>query len=43
MLVMYFANRFNFPDAFSAAPVAGQDKAPVLLVAADGIPGVIQA
>ena len=41
--VVYIANGFNFPDALSAAPVAGKDGAPVLLVSADSIPAVIQA
>ena len=41
--LVYIENGYNFPDALSAAPVAGLDGAPVLLVAADGIPGVIQA
>ena len=36
--VAYIANGYNFPDALSAAPVAGKDEAPVLLVTADGIP-----
>ena len=40
--VVYIANGFNFPDALSAAPVAGKDGAPVLLVSADSIPGAIQ-
>jgi YVTN family beta-propeller protein len=40
--VAYIANGFNFPDALSAAPVAGKDGAPVLLVSADAIPAVIQ-
>ena len=41
--VVYIANGFNFPDALSAAPVAGKGGAPVLLVSADAIPAVIQA
>jgi len=41
--VVYIANGYNFPDALSAAPVAGKDGAPVLLVSADSIPGAIQA
>ena len=41
--VVYVANGHNFPDALSAAPVAGKNGAPVLLVQADGIPAVIQA
>ena len=40
--VVYVANGFNFPDALSAAPVAGKDGAPVLLVSADAIPAAIQ-
>jgi putative cell wall-binding protein len=39
--VVYIANGSNFPDALSGAPVAGKDGAPVLLVAADNIPGSI--
>ena len=39
--VAYIANGYNFPDALSAAPVAGKDKAPVLLVSADGIPAPV--
>lgn len=41
--VVYVANGHNFPDALSAAPVAGKNGAPVLLVQADAIPPVIQA
>ncbi|MBG6058650.1 putative cell wall-binding protein/surface antigen [Cryobacterium sp. MP_M5] len=41
--VAYIANGLNFPDALSAAPVAGRDGAPVLLVQPDGIPAPIQA
>ena len=41
--VVYVANGYNFPDALSAAPVAGKAGAPVLLVSADAIPAVIQA
>ncbi|MCI4658223.1 cell wall-binding repeat-containing protein [Cryobacterium zhongshanensis] len=39
--VVYVANGANFPDALSAAPVAGSQGAPVLLVPADGIPVAI--
>jgi len=39
--VVYVANGSNFPDALSGAPVAGSQGAPVLLVAADGIPASI--
>ncbi|WBM79389.1 carboxypeptidase regulatory-like domain-containing protein [Cryobacterium breve] len=39
--VVYIANGYNFPDALSAAPVAGKDSAPVLLVPADRIPDEI--
>ncbi|MDY7542552.1 MULTISPECIES: cell wall-binding repeat-containing protein [unclassified Cryobacterium] len=41
--VVYVANGFNFPDALSVAPVAGIDKAPVLLVPEGWIPAAIQA
>ncbi|MDY7540928.1 cell wall-binding repeat-containing protein [Cryobacterium sp. 5B3] len=41
--VAYIANGNNFPDALSAAPVAGKNGAPVLLVPSNGIPDVIQA
>jgi len=40
--VAYIATGLSFPDALSAAPVAGKDRAPVLLVNTDGIPGAIQ-
>ncbi|TFD06105.1 hypothetical protein E3T25_03235 [Cryobacterium sandaracinum] len=41
--VVYVANGLKFPDALSGAPVAGKNKAPVLLVTADGIPASIVA
>jgi len=41
--VTYIANGDNFPDALSAAPVAGKDQAPVLLVPANSVPATIQA
>ncbi|TFC08836.1 cell wall-binding repeat-containing protein [Cryobacterium sp. MDB2-33-2] len=41
--VVYLANGSNFPDALSGAAVAGDADAPILLVAADSIPAVIQA
>ncbi|WBM79469.1 cell wall-binding repeat-containing protein [Cryobacterium breve] len=41
--VVYIANGLKFPDALSAAPVAGSAKAPILLVTADSIPAVVQA
>ncbi|MCI4658390.1 cell wall-binding repeat-containing protein [Cryobacterium zhongshanensis] len=41
--VVYIANGLNFPDALSAAPVAGAAKAPILLVTAGSVPNVIQA
>ncbi|TFC32003.1 hypothetical protein E3O53_12000 [Cryobacterium sp. TMT2-18-3] len=41
--VVYIANGLKFPDALSGAPVAGKNKAPVLLVTADGIPASIVA
>ncbi|MCI4658247.1 cell wall-binding repeat-containing protein [Cryobacterium zhongshanensis] len=40
--VAYIASGANFPDALSAAPVAGKDKAPVLLVRAGAIPQSVQ-
>ncbi|HSP74652.1 MAG TPA: cell wall-binding repeat-containing protein, partial [Cryobacterium sp.] len=40
--VAYVANGYNFPDALSAAPVAGKNGAPVLLMTTDGIPATIQ-
>jgi putative cell wall-binding protein len=40
--VVYVANGSNFPDALSGAPIAGAQKAPVLLLQADGIPASIQ-
>ena len=40
--VVYIANGYNFPDALSGAPVAGTQDGPVLLVAAESIPAVIQ-
>ncbi len=39
--VVYVANGFKFPDALSGAPVAGMNKAPVLLVNSDVIPAPI--
>ena len=41
--VVYVANGLKFPDALSGAPVAAKNKAPVLLVTADGIPASIAA
>ncbi len=41
--VVYLTNGHNFPDALSGAPVAGTNRAPVLLVQSDVIPAVIQA
>jgi putative cell wall-binding protein len=39
--VLYIANGSNFPDALSGAPIAGANKAPVLLVSATSIPAAI--
>ncbi|MCI4658250.1 carboxypeptidase regulatory-like domain-containing protein [Cryobacterium zhongshanensis] len=39
--VVYIANGYNFPDALSAAPAAGKDSAPVLLVPTDWVPSEI--
>lgn len=39
--VLYIANGSNFPDALSGAPIAGTNKAPVLLVSATSIPAAI--
>lgn len=41
--VTYIATGLSFPDALSAAPVAGRDHAPVLLVETGSIPGAIRA
>ncbi|WP_166785932.1 cell wall-binding repeat-containing protein [Cryobacterium sandaracinum] len=41
--VVYIANGLKFPDALSGAPVAGKNKAPVLLVTADSVPASIAA
>lgn len=38
---VYIANGLNFPDALSAAPVAGKSSSPILLVYPDSIPGAI--
>ncbi|GLK18026.1 cell wall-binding repeat-containing protein [Herbiconiux flava] len=38
---VYVAAGDNFPDALAAAPVAGHNRAPVLLVARESIPAVI--
>ncbi|MGV8897408.1 MAG: cell wall-binding repeat-containing protein, partial [Rhodoglobus sp.] len=40
---VYIANGYKFPDALSAAPVAGMNAAPVLLVTDDSIPAAVQA
>ncbi|MCI4658251.1 cell wall-binding repeat-containing protein, partial [Cryobacterium zhongshanensis] len=40
--VVYIASGANFPDALSAAPVAGKDKSPVLLVLPETIPPAVQ-
>lgn len=40
---VYIANGMDFPDALSAAPVAGLKRAPVLLVRGSAIPGGIKA
>jgi putative cell wall-binding protein/beta-lactamase superfamily II metal-dependent hydrolase len=37
--VAYVATGENFPDALAGAPVAGQDRGPILLVTRDSIPG----
>lgn len=39
--VAYVASGLVFPDALSGAPVAGKNKAPVLLTKADGLPAAI--
>ncbi|WP_166784516.1 MULTISPECIES: cell wall-binding repeat-containing protein [unclassified Cryobacterium] len=39
--VVYVANGLKFPDALSGAPVAGKNKAPVLLVTAGSVPASI--
>jgi len=39
---VYIANGLNFPDALSAAPIAGKEGSPVLLVYPGSIPPVIQ-
>jgi subtilisin family serine protease len=39
----YIANGTKFPDALSAAPVAGKNSAPVLLTLGDALPAPIQA
>lgn len=41
--VAYIASGEVYPDALSGAPVAGNDRGPVLLVEDDRIPGAIQA
>jgi len=40
---VYIASGENFPDALSAAAVAGIEKSPVLLVTRDSVPAVIAA
>jgi YVTN family beta-propeller protein len=40
--VVYVTNGENFPDALSAAPVAGRDGAPILLVLPNEIPAAIK-
>jgi YVTN family beta-propeller protein len=41
--VAYITDGYAFPDALSAAPVAGRDGAPILMVLPDEIPATIQA
>ena len=41
--VVYIANGANFPDALSGAPLAGQERGPLLLSTATSIPSSIAA